>query len=132
MLFFVLCTSVVSKGYKLVWKLRGVPPAHSYLEGNPPCTPDKADILDRELDAMLRDNALRLVPADNRDTVSNTAAYFSVPKKGSVNEERPIISLVRLNKKLLKKKFKLTTLNEVASLITPNCFMVSVDLRSEC
>jgi hypothetical protein len=85
--------------------------------------------LDHELASMIADGALHEVPVSARTGVQNVAGYFSVPKKNTTTEHRPIISLVALNKKLKKAKFKLTTVKDIALSMTQNCFLVSIDLR---
>ena len=75
---------------------------------------------------MLHENAIETVPKNDKG-ISNTAGFFAVPKK-QAGKFRPIISLIRLNKYLLRKKFKMVKYSDIALAITPGVFMVSLDL----
>lgn len=80
--------------------------------------------MDKKIEEMLQKRIVEKAVASNGQFISNV---FCRPKPdGSV---RIILNLRNLNKDIAYAHFKMETLSHVLQLITPGCFMASVDLK---
>jgi hypothetical protein len=80
----------------------------------------------REVSELLQKDAISVVqPYGARDGFYST--YFIVPKKSG--GLRPILNLKIFNRCLRKVRFKMETLNTIASVVPPGCWMASIDLK---
>ena len=88
-------------------------------------SPSEDLVIQKEIKKLLGMGAVEQIPESQRYYVS---PIFVTPKKdGSV---RMILNLKRLNQSVEYVHYKMDTLETALKLITPNCFMASVDLRS--
>ena len=114
--------AVVREGYRIRW-IDGYP--HTPHRGNNPTTDAAGEIiLDSEVEAMLRKQAIHAVPPSEDEVVSG---YFARPKK-TPGKWRPIVSLKYTNSFICYQKFRMCTAAEVKRWIQPGCYLASVDL----
>ncbi len=78
--------------------------------------PEQALVMEQEVKALLRKEAIEVVPPHERES-GFYSRYFIVPKKdGGL---RPIIDLRQLNHSVSQLKFKMLTLRQVVSQSGP-------------
>ena len=112
---------IVRRGYLL--ELKSVPPFNGLR-----ITPlrDGGSVLLDEVDALCAKSAVEPVPPGQGRT-GFYSTYFTVPKKtGGV---RPILNLKPFNQYLIKRKFKMETLQSVIAIMQPGNWLASVDLK---
>ncbi len=113
----------VEKGYRIQFafpppRFSGVTPT---LVG-----PEQALVMEQEVKALLRKEAIEVVPPHERES-RFYSRYFIVPKKdGGL---RPIIDLRQLNHSVSQLKFKMLTLRQVVSQIRSKDWFVTIDLK---
>ncbi|KAL0175975.1 hypothetical protein M9458_028305, partial [Cirrhinus mrigala] len=95
------------------WVLRTVENGYAIQFGAPPPPFDGALVMEQEVETLLRKEP--------------SSRYFIVPKKdGGL---RPIIDLRRLNRSVMKLKFKMLTVKQVMSQIRSEDWFVTIDLK---
>ncbi|KAL0149156.1 hypothetical protein M9458_055588, partial [Cirrhinus mrigala] len=88
--------------------------------------PEQALVMEQEVETLLRKEAIEVVPPHVRES-GFYSRYFIVPKKdGGL---RPIIDLRRLNRSVMKLKFKMLTVKQVVSQIRSEDWFVTIDLK---
>lgn len=87
-------------------------------------SPSECDIIDTELEKLMRKGVVCPVAIEAGDYFPN---IFIRPKKDGTH--RIILNLKRLNKSVTYRHFKMDTLKSVIALMTPNCYMASLDLK---
>ncbi|KAL0183805.1 hypothetical protein M9458_019501, partial [Cirrhinus mrigala] len=118
------------------WVLRTVEKGYSIQFGAPPppfdgifptvVGPEQALVMEQEVVTLLRKEAIEVVPPHVRES-GFYSRYFIVPKKdGGL---RPIIDLRRLNRSVMKLKFKMLTIKQVVSQIRSEDWFVTIDLK---
>ena len=107
--------STVSKG--LTWSWNGRPP--SKIEFQQQTSPT----LDQKLEKL---NKLRVIEKTSK--IKFQSRLFLVPKKDDP-EERLIIDLSRLNKKIELSNFKMLTMNQVQLLLPKGCWTIALDMK---
>ncbi len=114
----------VGKGYRIPFAFP--PPRFS---GMTPTLvgPEQALVMEQEVKALLRKEAIEVVPPHERES-GFYSRYFIVPKKdGGL---RPIIDLRQLNHSVSQLKFKMLTLRQVVSQIRSEDWFVTIDLKT--
>ncbi|KAL0163648.1 hypothetical protein M9458_039401, partial [Cirrhinus mrigala] len=106
------------------WVLRTVEKGYSIQFGAPPLPfdgffptlvgPEQALVMEQEEETLLRKEAFEVVPLHDRKS-RFYSRYFIVPKKDG--RLRPIIDLRRLNRSVMRLKFKMLTVKQVVSQI---------------
>ena len=86
---------------------------------------EEAAFLDKEVERMLQEQAI--YKTDRTDLV--TSSIYTVAKKGSGGKRRPVINLRWVNAHLPRIKFKMSTMKDVKTAITKDCWMTKVDLK---
>ncbi len=87
---------------------------------------EQALVMERDVDTLLRKEAIEVVPPCERE-YEFYSQYFIVPKKeGGL---RPIYDLHRLNRSVMRLKFKMLTLRQVVSQIRSEDWFVTIDLK---
>ncbi|KAL0172117.1 hypothetical protein M9458_032428, partial [Cirrhinus mrigala] len=82
--------------------------------------------MEQEVETLLRKEAIEVVPPHDRES-GFYSRYFIVPKKdGGL---RPIIDLRRLNRSVMRLKFKMLTVKQVVSQIRSEDWFVTIDLK---
>ncbi|KAL0176947.1 hypothetical protein M9458_029277, partial [Cirrhinus mrigala] len=115
------------------WVLRTVEKGYSIQFGAPPppfdgvfptvVGPEQALVMEQEVVTI---EAIEVVPPHVRES-GFYSRYFIVPKKdGGL---RPIIDLRRLNRSVMKLKFKMLTIKQVVSQIRSKDWFVTIDLK---
>ena len=85
---------------------------------------DHASLVDREIKSLLDKGVIVLSKHEPGEFIS---PIFTVPKKdGNV---RLILNLKRLNLFIENSHFKMDTIHTILRLVTPNCWMASLDLK---
>ena len=85
---------------------------------------DHVSLVDKEIKSLLDKGVI--VPCDHKPG-EFISPIFTVPKKdGSV---RLILNLKNLNMFIKNSHFKMDTIHTILKLVTPNCWMVSLDLK---
>jgi hypothetical protein len=84
----------------------------------------EAKLLECEIKKLLSKGVLVEIDEGEAKYLSNV---FLRPKKDG--SHRMILNLNALNKNIEYKKFKMETLESIITLMTPNCFMCSLDLK---
>ncbi|KAI2665989.1 Transposon Ty3-G Gag-Pol polyprotein [Labeo rohita] len=118
------------------WVLRTVQKCYAIQFGAPPppfdgvfptlVGPEQALVMEQEVETFLRKEAIEVVPPHDRES-GFYSRYFIVPKKdGGL---RPIIDLRRLNRSVMKLKFKMLTVKQVVSQIRSKDWFVTIDLK---
>ncbi|KAL0147122.1 hypothetical protein M9458_057646, partial [Cirrhinus mrigala] len=118
------------------WVLRTVEKGYAIQFGAPPPPFDgvfptlvgseQALVMEQEVETLLRKEAIEVVPPQDRES-GFYSRYFIVPKKdGGL---RPIIDLRRLNRSVMKLKFKILTVKQVVSQIRSEDWFVTIDLK---
>ncbi|KAL0170946.1 hypothetical protein M9458_035542, partial [Cirrhinus mrigala] len=88
--------------------------------------PEQALVMKQEVETLLRKEAIEVVPPHDRES-GFYSRYFIVPKKdGGL---RPIIDLRRLNRSVMRLKFKMLTVKQVVSQIRSEDWFVTIDLK---
>ena len=83
-----------------------------------------ASLVDKEIKSLLDKEVI--VPCDH-EPGEYISPIFTVPKKdGNV---RLILNLKHLNMFIKNSHFKMDTIHTILKLLTPNCWMVSLDLK---
>ena len=90
-----------------------------------PFMPQETEAIDHQVAELLRKHAITPTVREPRDFVSN---IFVVPKKD--NKFRMILNLKKFNSFVDKVSFKMETLETILQLVTPLCFMTSMDLSN--
>jgi hypothetical protein len=78
----------------------------------------------KEIELMLSKN---IIEKTNLSTAAFVSNIFSRPKKDGCL--RVILDLTELNQNVTYRHFKMDTLQTAIDLMTPNCFMASIDWR---
>ncbi|KAI2644504.1 Transposon Ty3-G Gag-Pol polyprotein [Labeo rohita] len=115
--------AAVEKGYSIQF---GAPPPP--FDGVFPTVvgPEQALVMEQEVVTLLRKEAIEVVPPHVRES-GFYSRYFIVPRKdGGL---RPIIDLRRLNRSVMKLKFKMLTIKQVVSQIRSEDWFVTIDLK---
>ncbi|KAL0194816.1 hypothetical protein M9458_008388, partial [Cirrhinus mrigala] len=118
------------------WVLRTVEKGYSIQFNAPPppfdgvfptlVGPEQALVMEQEVETLLRKEAIKVVPPHDRES-GFYSRYFIVPKKdGGL---RPIIDLRRLNRSVMRLKFKMLTVKQVVSQIRSEDWFVTIDLK---
>ncbi|KAL0161741.1 hypothetical protein M9458_045466, partial [Cirrhinus mrigala] len=118
------------------WVLRTIEKGYAIQFGAPPppfdgvfptlVGPEQALVMEQEVETLLRKEAIEVVPPQDRES-GFYSRYFIVPKKdGGL---RPIIDLRRLNRSVMKLKFKMLTVKQVVSQIRSEDWFVTIDLK---
>ncbi|KAI2644897.1 Transposon Ty3-G Gag-Pol polyprotein [Labeo rohita] len=118
------------------WVLRTVEKGYSIQLGAPPppfdgvvhtvVGPEQALVMEQEVVILLRKEAIEVVPPHVRES-GFYSRYFIVPKKdGGL---RPILDLRRLNRSVMKLKFRMLTIKQVISQIRSEDWFVMIDLK---
>ncbi|KAL0153220.1 hypothetical protein M9458_051474, partial [Cirrhinus mrigala] len=118
------------------WVLRTVENGYTIQFGAPPppfdgvfptlVGPKQALVMEQEVETLLRKEAIEVVPPQDRES-GFYSRYFIVPKKdGGL---RPIIDLRRLNRSVMKLKFRMLTVKQVVSQIRSEDWFVTIDLK---
>ncbi len=113
----------VERGYRIQF---GSPPPR--FNGVVPTLVDpvQALVMGREVDTLLRKEAIEVVPPHERES-RFYSRHFIVPKKdGGLH---PILDLCQLNHSVSRLKFKMLTLQQVVSQIRPEDWFVMIDLE---
>ena len=84
----------------------------------------ESELINQEVEAMLRKGALHLVHSKDSQFLSN---LFLVPKKDGGN--RSVINLKALNSLILYSHFKMEGLHLLKYLLRENNFMCKVDMK---
>ena len=85
---------------------------------------DHASLVDREIKSLLDKGVIVLCNHEPGEFIS---PIFTVPKKdGNI---RLILNLKRLNFFIENSHFKMDTIHTILRLVTPNCWMASLDLK---
>lgn len=111
-------------GYKLEFKPECFPPRQ-----NKPIYPyarsaDEREAIQKELDKLWAKDVIEKTVHEEVEFISN---IFTRPKKsGGI---RIILNLSELNEYMQYQHFKMDNFQTAAQLITPNCYMASIDLR---
>ena len=99
-------------------------PVQKFIPSEYRHTDEEMKFLDSEIEKLLKKGIITKVKSQEVQYVSN---IFLRPKKdGSF---RMILNLTDLNEVVEYHKFKMDTLNSALSLVTPNCFMGSIDFK---
>ncbi|KAL0173182.1 hypothetical protein M9458_033493, partial [Cirrhinus mrigala] len=118
------------------WVLHTVERGYRIQFGSPPplfhgvlptlVGPEQALVMEQEVNALLRKEAIEVVPPHNRE-YGFYSRYFIVPKKdGGL---RPILDLRLLNRAVMRLRFKMLTLSQVVSQIRSEDWFVTIDLK---
>jgi hypothetical protein len=91
-------------------------------------SPEEFQFLEEEVKRMLRMNAIREMKPEEAGR-SVRSSIYTVPKKNG--KRRAVINLRWLNSHVNTEHFKMTSMKDVKSAITPGCWMASLDL-SDC
>ncbi|KAI2655953.1 Transposon Tf2-6 polyprotein [Labeo rohita] len=88
--------------------------------------PEQALVMEQEVETLLRKEAIEVVPPHDRES-GFYSRYFIVPKKdGGL---RPIVDLRRLNRSVMRLKFKMLTVKQVVSQVRSEDWFVMIDLK---
>ncbi|KAL0159734.1 hypothetical protein M9458_043459, partial [Cirrhinus mrigala] len=88
--------------------------------------PEQGLVMEQEVPALLRKEAIEVVPPHDRES-GFYSRYFIVPKKdGGL---RPILDLRLLNRSVMRLKFKMLTIKQVVSQIRSEDWFVTIDLK---
>ena len=87
-------------------------------------TPLECQVIDEEVNKLLGKGVIRKAHPENGEFVS---PIFLRPKKDGTN--RMILNLKALNKHIQNFHFKMETLASAIKLMTPKCFMATLDLK---
>ena len=82
--------------------------------------------IDKEIDKMLKQNIIEKTIREKDDVVSK----IFIREKKDKNGVRVILNLKKLNQQLKTQSFKMAGIRSAIDLITPGCFMASIDLVS--
>ncbi len=118
------------------WVLQTVERGYRILFGSPPprfngivstvVGPEQAPVLEQEVNTLLKKEAIEVVPSLERAS-GLYSRYFIAPKKdGGL---RPILDLRQLNCSVMRLKFKMLTIKQVASQIRSEDWFVTIDLK---
>jgi hypothetical protein len=89
---------------------------------------DQMEIVRKEVRGFLEKKAIRIVPQkEAEETLGFYSKLFCVPKPGE-NKWRMIIDMRKLNKHILKKKFKMQGVKDVRSALQPKMFGAVIDI----
>ena len=85
---------------------------------------DHTPLVDREISSLLDKGVIVSCAHEPGEFIS---PIFTVPKKdGTV---RPILNLKKLNSYITNSHFKMDAIRTILGLVTPNCWMASLDLK---
>ena len=109
------------KGYEVpfIWS-----PKQHKLPPKVTLSDKETELLDAEIDLLLQKHVIRICTHDTEEFIS---PIFLLPKKD--RSHRFIFNCKRLNSFVKKEKFKMENLNIALGLMTPNCFMATLDLK---
>ena len=85
---------------------------------------DEELAVDMEIQKLLQKNVIELSEPEGGQFISNV---FTRPKKDGGH--RMILDLSELNRCIVYRHFKMDTLDTARNLVTPHCYMASLDLR---
>ena len=83
-----------------------------------------APLIEQEISDLLSNNVLKRCAHENGQFIS---PIFCVPKKDG--KIRLILNLKQLNSFVAYHHFKMETIQSILAMITPNCWMASIDLK---
>ena len=109
------------KGYRLEFG-KALPP-DNWPPNFPQLTTEQSQILDQEIQNLLRKNAIESAPS----TEGFFSPMFTVPKKGE--GWRPIINLKRLNTYLIVPHFKMEGISSLRDVLQEDDLMGKIDLE---
>ena len=113
--------SVVRNGYTL--ELTRVPPPSGIRRTQARLG---SKVLSEEVATLCTKYAVVPVPPDQAGA-GYYSTYFLVPKKDG--SQRPILNLKQFNHWIVKRHFKMETLESIMEVMTPNLWLASVDLK---
>ena len=85
---------------------------------------DETEAVNNQIMALLQKKAI--IPCDPPTPGEYVSTVFTRPKKDGGH--RMILNLKKFNKAIARKKFKMEMLKHILSLVTPHCYMTSIDL----
>ncbi|KAI2645053.1 Transposon Ty3-G Gag-Pol polyprotein [Labeo rohita] len=89
--------------------------------------PEQALVMEQEVETLLRKEAIEVVPSHDRET-RFYSRYFIVPKKdGGL---RPILDLRRLNRSVMRLRFKMLNVKQIVSQIRSKDWSVTIYLKN--
>ncbi len=88
--------------------------------------PEQALVMEQEVKALLRKEAIEVVPPHERESGFYSRYFIVLKKDGGL---RPIIDLRQLNHSVSQLKFKMLTLRQVVSQIRSKDWFVTIDLK---
>ena len=97
-------------------------PQPTVLQHNLPET--EKSIINEEIKKLSKKKVIEICSPDSQQFVSTV---FVRPKKDGTH--RMILNLKKFNKNIKYEHFKMETLQTALKLVTPNCFMASIDLK---
>ncbi len=113
----------VAKGYKIQFGSR--PPLFNRvfptLVG-----PKQALVMEQEVDALLRKEAIEVVPPLDRESGFNSRYFIVLKKDGGLP---PILDLRLLNRSVMRLKFRMLTIKQIVSQIRSEDWFVTIDLK---
>jgi hypothetical protein len=92
--------------------------------------PERQTAGDTLIKKLLRDEVILIFDVANAPRNHASSSFFPIPKPNSPGEWRAIADLSDVSDFIAAPKFRLETLRDAADLVTPGCFMSSVDLKS--
>ncbi len=113
----------VERGYRIHF---GSPPPR--FSGVVPTLVGPQQVLgmEQEVDTLLRNEAIEVVPPLNRESGSTAGTSSFQSRMGGL---RPILDLHQLNHSVMRLKFKMLTLKQVVSQIRSEDWFVTIDLK---
>ena len=103
------------------------PPVQKKFPRQISMTAEETVTMDNKILELLENESITEIPAPPPDGFVSNA--FLVKKKCG-KKYRFIANLSSLNRFLKKKRFKMSGINSAITLITPNCYMASLDVES--
>ena len=88
-------------------------------------SPEEMLAADEQIEQLLAKNAIQKCNHEQGEFISNV---FLCPKKDG--RYRMILNFKKFNKFIEKVHFKMETIDTILQLITPNCFMMKIDLSN--
>ena len=113
---------IVQYGYKLEFK--GEPPVQKKVPSPIKFSVAEEKVVDAEVAKLLNKKVLEECPSEQGEFISR---IFLRPKRDSTH--RMILDLSRLNKHLEYHHFKMEGLKTVKDLVTPGCYMSTIDIK---
>jgi hypothetical protein len=85
---------------------------------------NETKLINNEIERLLKAEVIKVCDREKGDWVSNI--FGRLKKDGSM---RLILNLKQLNPMLVYRHFKMDTIQNVISMVRPNCFMASIDIK---